>query len=196
MKKPIIIIGCIVAAVVLWFVAASQFGPTSKRGIEKTVEHLRQDSIALQSDFRPTGQYYYCQDIDKAISDIRDLGDPLRFGRTEVDSTRLFGNPQTAAIATYNIAKCDTVLSEVLPQWRRTLAFTMQKQLNKENQTIVRIPQESKDATALEVYSLRYLSKDNIENDAREYNSTLRNLGFKTVLFAASPDNEGMKYTF
>lgn len=195
MKKPIIIIGCVVTAIVLWFVAASQFGPTSKREIEKTVERLRQDSIALQSDFRPTGSYEYCQDIDKAVSDIRDLVDPLRFGRTEVDSTRLFGNPQTAAIANYNIAKCDTVLNKTLPQWRRTFALTLQKQLNKDAQTIVRIPQGSNDATTLEIYSLRYLSKDNIENDAREYNTMLRNLGFKAVLFTASPDNEGMKYT-
>lgn len=195
MKKPIIIIGCVVATNVLWFVAANQFGPTSKREIEKTVERLRQDSIVLQSDFRPTGSYEYCQDINKAISDIRDLGDPLRFGRTEVDSTRLFGNPQTATIANYNIDKCDTVLNKILPQWRRTFALTLQKQLNKDAQTIVRIPQGSNDATTLEIYSLRYLSKDNIENDAREYNTMLRNLGFKAVLFAASPDNEGMKYT-
>ena len=195
MKKPIIIIGGVVAAIVLWFVAASQFGPTSKREIEKTVERLRQDSIALQSDFRPTGSYEYCQDINEAISDIRDLGDPLRFGRTEVDSTRLFGNPQTATIANYNIAKCDTILNKILPQWRRTFALTLQKQLNKDVQTIVRIPQGSNDATTLEIYSLRYLSKDNIENDAREYNTMLSNLGFKAVLFAASPDNEGMKYT-
>lgn len=197
MKKPIIIICCVVAAVVLWFIAANTFGPGSQHGIEKEIDRLRQDSIALQGNFRPVGsEYDYYQDIDKAVSNIRDLGDPLRFGRTEIDSTRLFGTPQTAAIANYNIAKCDTVLSEVLPQWRRTLAFTLHKQLNKEVQTIVRISQESKDASALEIYSLRYLSNDNIESDARRYTPTLRNLGFKSVFFAASPDNEGIEYTF
>lgn len=196
MKKPIIIIGCIFVAVVLWFIAANLFGPGSQHRIAKEVERLRQDSIALQADFSPVGEYTHYQDIDKAVSDIRDLGDPLRFGRTETDSTRLFGNSQTAAIANYNIAKCDTVLSEVLPQWRRLLALTLNKQLNEEAQTIVKISQEGKDASALEIYSLRYLSKDNIESDARKYIPTLRNLGFKSLFIAASPDNEGIEYTF
>lgn len=191
MKKPVIIICCVVAAVVLWIIAASKFLPSNQ---EINAERLREDSIALQGNFSLVGsEYDYYQDIDKAVRDIRDLGDPLRFS---ADSVELFSSPQTAAIANYNIAKCDTVLSEVLPQWRRALAFTLHRQLNKEAQTIVRISHESKDASALEIYSLRYLSNDNIESDAREYNPTFRNLGFKTVFFAASPDSEGIEYAY
>lgn len=196
MRKPLTIITCGVGVVVLWFVAAHFFGPNSQYGIDKNVEHLRQDSIALQADFRPTGQYDYYQDIDKVVSDIRDLGDPLRFGRTEIDSTRLFGNPQTAAIANYNIAKCDTVLNEVLHMWRRQLAFTLQKQLNTEAQTVVRMSQQHENSTGIEIYSLRYLSKENIEKDRLKYNSVFRNLGFKSVVYAPSPDSEGLEYTF
>lgn len=185
-----------VAAVILWFVAAYFFGPNSQYGIEHKVERLQQDSIALQADFRPVGQYDYYQDIDKVVSDIRDLGDPLRFGRTDIDSTRLFGNPQTAAIANYNIAKCDTVLSEVLPMWRRLLAFTLQKQLNKEAQTAVRMSQQHENSTGIEIYTLRYLSKEAIEKDALKYNSVFRNLGFKSVVYASSPDSGGLEYAF
>lgn len=197
MKKPIVIIFCVAATVVLWFIAAHYFGPDSQHGIAKEIERFQQDSIALQGNFSPIGSdYAYYQDIDKAVSDIRDLGDPLRFGRTEIDSTRLFSTPQTAAIANYNIAKCDSVLNEVLPQWRRTLAFTLQKQLNKEAQTIIRMSKEYENSTGIEIYSLRYLSKDNIESDARKLNSVFHNLGFKSVVYATSPNNEGIEYTF
>ena len=188
-KAAIIIFICVVA----WFVAAHFFGPKSKYAIEVNVERLRKDSIALQDDFRPGGLYDYYQDIDKIVSDIRDLGDPLRFSADSID---IFGNPQTAAIANYNIAKCDTVLNEVLPLWRHTLAFALQRQLNAETQTVIRMSKQHKNSTGIEIYSLRYLTKENIDNDALRYNSVFRNLGFKSVVYAASPNNEGIEYTF
>lgn len=177
-------------AVILYIIVASQFFPTSQ---EINAERLRDDSIALQADFRPVGQYDYYQDIDKVVSDIRDLGDPLRFS---ADSADIFGTPQTAAIANYNIAKCDSVLNEVLPMWRRLLAFTLQKQLNKEAQTAVRMSQQHENSTGIEIYTLRYLSKEAIEKDALKYNSVFHNLGFKSVVYAPSPDSGGLEYTF
>lgn len=178
------------AVVVLYIIIASQFFPTNQ---EINIERLRDDSIALQADFRPIGQYDYYQDIDKAVSDLRNLGDPLRFSADSID---IFGTPQTAVIANYNIAKCDTVLNEVLPMWRRQLAFTLQKQLNTEAQTVVRMSQQHENSTGIEIYSLRYLSKENIEKDRLKYNSVFRNLGFKSAAYAPSPDSEGLEYTF
>lgn len=178
------------AVVILYIIVASQFLPTNQ---EINLERLRDDSIALQADFRPIGQYDYYQDIDKVVSEIRNLGDPLRFSADSID---IFGTPQTAAIANYNISKCDTVLNEVLPMWRRLLAFTLSKQLNKEAQTVVKMSQEYENSTGIEIYSLRYLSKENIENDRLKYNPVFRNLGFKSVVYAPSPDSGGLEYTF
>jgi len=194
-RKPVVIIGGVAILIAAWFVAAHFFGPNSQRGINQTIERLQQDSIALQSDFRPLGQYTDYRDIDDAITNIKDLGDPLRFGHTDTDSIRLFGTPQTARIANYNIAKCDSVLCEVLPLWRSKLVFVIEKQIDPHAE-IIRISGNNTGNPKVELYTLRYLDTKEIENDALKYNGVFKNAGFKAAIYAPAPNSDGKEYTF
>lgn len=194
-NKPYIIIAVIAVAIAAWFIAAHYFGPNSQHGIRQTVERLQQDSIALQSDFRPLGQYSELSDIDKAVSDIRELGDPLRFGHTSTDSTRLFGNEATARIANYNIEKCNTVLAEVLPLWRSKALFLLQSQLDP-NSNKISISGNDTDTPTIELYSTQYIDEKEITKDAERYNRLFNNLGFAKATYAISPANNGIEYKF
>jgi len=185
---PFIVAG----AIVLWFVAEYIFGQNSSYGITKKVESLRQDSIALQADFRPVGKYSHFRDLNTEIDNLRALGNPLRYGD---DSIRIFSNPQTAGIASYNIAKCDSILDEVLPLWRVKLMFVLREQLRSES-TIVRCSKKYENYSSLEIYLLKYLSEDAITHDAIRYNGVFNNFGFKSIVYAASPNNPGVEYTF
>lgn len=196
-RKNLIFIIIVAVIVVGWFIAAFFFGPNSERGIAKEVERLQRDSIALQGDFAPHGAYSQIRDIYTEVKKIQDLGNPLRFGNTEVDSTRMFDTPQTAIIARYNIAKCDSVLADVLPLWRSTAALALGRQLKENNpNSIVRFNRDYSDYSGLEIYSIRYLSKDNLEDDANKFNPILGELGFKSILYSASPNNVGIEYSF
>lgn len=195
-KKPLLIIAATVIAIIGWFVLAHYFGPTSERGIEKEVSRLREDSVKLQGNFSPRGQYDLMEDVLSDFNKIKKLGQPLRYGNTEIDSTRLFGNPRTAKIAKYNIAKCDSVLSEVEPLWRATAILTLSKILRSKNEnTIIKQNDAFEEYTGIEIYSIRYLSKEELEKDAKEYNHYLMALGFKSVIYATTPESEGVEYT-
>ena len=50
--------------------------------------------------------------------------------------------------------------------------------------------------SGIEIYSTRYLSNDEIEKDAKEYNRILGRLGFKSVFYSLSPETTGLEYTF
>lgn len=196
-KKNLTVIIIIAVVVVGWFVAAHFFGPNSERGIAKEVERLQKDSIALQGNFAPRGQYTYLQDICKEVKEIKSLGQPLRFGNTETDSVRLFGNKRTAAIANYNINKCDSVLSDVLPMWRSAAILALGAELKSENpNTIVKTNTDFPNYTGVSVYSIRYTNKSKIEDDANKYNPMLASLGFKSITYAMSPESPGVEYTF
>lgn len=193
-KKTLLIIGG-VAVVALWLIGAHLFGPNSDRGIAQRVEKLQADSVALQGDFRPKASYSHYRDVSDAVQEIRDLGNPLRYDST--DSVRMFSNPRTASLAKYNIAKCDSVLSDVLPLWRNTFALAFNKQFV--GQSVAKFDEERKDTpenTTLYIYSLRYLSQDEISSDAMKFNGALQRLGFKKAIYAASPENAGIEYSF
>lgn len=194
-RNNVIIFSSIIFIVCAWFLTAHFRGPNSEYAIHQEADRLRQDSIALQGDFRPHGQYSFYQDIDTEIDKIRNLGNPLRFGNTEPDSARMFGNPILSPIARYNMAKCDSILKEVLPMWRIKFGFVLNSQL-REKSTIVRISKDVENNAGLEIYSMRYLSKDEIDHDAIRLNGAIANLGFKKVVYALSPENNGIEYTF
>ena len=196
-KKNLTVIIIVVVAVVGWFVAAQFFGPNSERGIAKEVERLQKDSVALQDNFAPRGQYTYLQDICKEVIEIMSLGQPLRYGNAEIDSVRLFGNIRTAAIANYNINKCDSVLSDVLPMWRSVAILAFGAELKRENpNTIVKTNTDFPNYTGVIVYSIRYTNKSKIEDDAYKYNPMLASLGFKSITYAMSPESPGIEYTY
>lgn len=195
-KKNVALIIIIAIAIIGWFVAAHFFGPDSEYGISQSVSSLQRDSIALQGNFTPRGEYVYLQDVVKEVDDIKVLGDPLRFGHTKTDSAQLFGNPRTAVIANYNIAKCDSVLRDVLPMWRSTAAFALGSELKSKNQnTIVRFNKDAPTYTCLEIYSIRYISKDEIDSDANAYNQLLASLGFTSVRYSVSPESEWTEFS-
>lgn len=196
-KKNLTVIVVTAVVVVGWFVSALFFGPDSERGIAKEVESLQKDSIALQGNFAPHGQYTYIQDICKEVKEIKSLGDPLRFGHTETDSIRIFNNERTAPIAKYNISKCDSILVEVLPLWRASAIFALGFELKEKNpNTVVRTNKNFPEYTGIEVYSVRYTSKEEIEKDANIYNPELGYLGFKSITYSLSPESQGLEYTF
>ncbi len=193
-KKTLLIVGGI-AVVALWLIAAHLFGPDSDREVAKRLERLQTDSIALQGDFRPKSTYSHYRDVSDAVQELRDLGNPLRYDST--DSVRMFSNPRTASTANYNIAKCDSVLSVVLPLWRRTFVIAFNQQFT--GQSVAKFDEDEKGASeniSLNIYSLRYLSKDEISSDAMKFNGVLQKLGFKKVTYAASPENSGLEYNF
>lgn len=196
MKKFVTIAAIIIAAIIAWSIAAHYFGPNSERGIKKQVASLKQDSVALQENFMPKGEYTYLQDVCSEIDNLRSLGNPLRYSHTDVDSIRLFSNPITAALANYNIKKCDSVLNNVIPLWRATAVLALGRELkNNNSNTIVRVNKEYPEYTGIEFYSIKYLSSEEITNDASKYNANLKSLGFKSVLYSASPDNQGTLFT-
>lgn len=196
-KKQIIIISAIAILVIGWFVAASLFGPNSERGIAKEVERLQADSIALNGNFVPKGKYTTIEDVWTEVKKIEDYGKPLRYGNTPTDSTRLFSNEQTASLARYNIAKCDSVLSDVLPLWRSMAMFALEAQLKSVNpNTIVKNNPDMPNYTGVEIYSIRYLSDKSIKEDAEKYNPYLGKLGFKKILYAPTPESVGTEYTY
>lgn len=196
-KKNLTVIVVVAVIVVGWFVAAQLFGPNSERGITKEVERLLKDSIALQGNFAPRGQYTYLQDICKEVKEIKSLGDPLRFGHTETDSTRIFSNERTAPIANYNINKCDSILTDVLPLWRASAIFALGSELRAKNpNTVVRTNRNFPEYTGIEVYSTKYTSKEEIEKDANTFNSELAYLGFKSITYSFSPESQGLEYTY
>lgn len=196
-EKNLTVIIIIAVAVAGWLVAAYFFGPNSERGIAKEVERLQKDSISLQGNFAPQGQYTYIQDICKEVKEIKSLGDPLRFGNTETDSTRIFNNKRAASLANYNINKCDSVLSEVLPLWRSVAIFALGAELKSKNSnTIVKTNTDFPNYTGVTVYSIRYTTKSNIEDDANKYNPLLASLGFKSITYAMTPESPGVEYTY
>lgn len=196
-KKNLNVIIIIAVVVVGWFVAANFFGPNSERGIAKEVERLRKDSITLQGNFAPRGQYTSIQDICKEVDKIKSLGEPLRFGNTKTDSTRIFSNKQTASLANYNINKCDSILSDVLPLWRSAAIFALGAELkSKKPNTIVKTNTHFPSYTGVTIYSVRYTNKSNIEDDAREYNPFLVALGFKSITYAMTPESTGVEYIY
>lgn len=195
-KKQFVIMGCILAAVILWLVAAHYFGPDSNYGIRQEVARLQKDSIQLQQDFTPKGRYSHHLDVSSEVHKIRDLGNPLRFGSSEIDSTRLFSNQRTASLANYNIAKCDSVLAEVLPKWRRMFAFALYKQYKDDIITFGKDAEGKPDYSVLFIYSMRYASEKEIKKDAMKLNGAISNVGFKKVTYALSPENSGLVYQF
>lgn len=100
-KNPFLIIGIIACVVIGWFILAHFFGPTSEYGTNQRIEALQKDSIALQQNHKPQGHYTRIEDVYTDVKKIRDLGNPLRYGSSEVDSMQLYSNPRTAAIAKY-----------------------------------------------------------------------------------------------
>lgn len=195
--KPFLIIGIIAVAVIAWVILAHFFGPTSEYGIAKRIESLQKDSIMLQQDHKPQGHYTRIEDVYTDVSKIKDLGNPLRYGSSEVDSMQLYSNSRTAAIAKYNIAKCDSVLEEVLPLWRIQAMMALTKMLKAENpNTIVQNNTDYEKNTGLNIYSIRYLSPEELEKDADKYNFYLANLGYRYVLYAGTPEMPGKAYTF
>lgn len=195
-KRPLVIIAVVALAIIGWFVAAHFFGPDSESAVASQVERLQKDSIALQGDFSPKGKYTNLRDIRSEVEKLRDLGNPLRFGSTEIDSARLFGNPKTASIAIYNIHKCDSVLEAVLPKWRAATALALADELKDKNEnTIVKIDNGSSVNTKLEIYSARYISKEEMDKDAKEFNRILASLGFTKVLYSNSPQSGGVEFT-
>lgn len=195
-KKPIIIIGVAVLVVAAWFVASSLFGPNSERGLAQRVQRLQEDSIALDGNFKPKGDYSL-ETISNEVDKIRSYGDALRYGGSEIDSARIFDNPRTAALAKYNKAKCDSVLADVLPLWRVTAIFAVSNQLKARNpNTIVKTNKDYPEYTGIEIYSIRYLSQKSQKQDAMNINPTLKELGFKSAIYAASPEAEGTEYHF
>lgn len=196
-NKAIRNISIVVLVIAGWLVAAYFYGPDSKNAVERRISQLQNDSIALQGNFVPHGSYSFMSDILTDFEKIGDLGKPLRFSSDEVDSIRMFSNPRTAALANYNISKCDSVLSYVSPMWRATAALTLGRILKSENEySVVRMNKEYERNTGVEIYSARYMSKDEIEKSAKEYNSILRRLGFKSVIYSFSPVTSGWEYTF
>lgn len=184
-------------AIIGWFIAAHFFGPNSARGIAQTIAELQSDSTALQGDFWPNCEYTNLSDMITDFNKIKSYGDPFRYGHTSLDSARVYGHPRMAELARYNVAKCDSVINKASPLWRANAALLLHDQLKGINaNTIVRFNKNDEDKTALEIYSIRYIIKDEIDKDADEYNYYLRQLGFKSVLYSASPDNEGIEYTF
>lgn len=195
-RGPIIIVGVAVLLVAAWFVASSLLGPNSERGLAQRVQRLQEDSIALEGNFKPKGEYSL-EDISKEVEKIRSYGDALRYSGSEIDSARIFDNPRTAALANYNKAKCDSVLTDVLPLWRATAIFAVSNQLKARNpNTIVKTNKDYPEYTGIEIYSIRYLSKKSQEQDALNINSTLKELGFKSAIYATSPEAEGTEYHF
>lgn len=177
--------------------AAHFFGPDSKIEVEKRISQLQNDSIALQGNFAPKGSYSVMRDILTDYNKIENLGKPLRFGSDEIDSIRMFSDPRMSALANYNVAKCDSVLNEVSPMWRSTAALTLGRILKSVNEySVVKINKEYENNSGIEIYSTRYLSKDEIEKDAKEYNRILGQLGFKSVIYSLSPETTGVEYTF
>ncbi|MCF0219368.1 MAG: hypothetical protein HUK14_06270 [Muribaculaceae bacterium] len=194
-NKKLKTIAIVAGIVVLWLIAATFFGPNSDWGISKTVEKLQADSVSLQADFRPHGRYTHFRDVDSAIDKIRNLAD-LHIS-DELDSARIFSNPRTAALANYNVAKCDSVLNDVLPLWRNAFVFALHNDFDK--QVVIRFGTDENgkiDNTVLLIYCLKYLSEDEIKYDALKYNGAVANLGFTQVTYAASPYNTGYSYTF
>lgn len=195
-EKNITIFVIVILAVVGWFVLAHFFGPNSESGISQRVASLQRDSIALQNDFTPKGKYVYLRDVVKEVDDIKALGEPLRFGNTETDSVRVFGNSRTADIANYNIAKCDSVLDDILPMWRATASLALDSELKAKNpNTMVRIKKDDPNQSGLEIYSIRYASKKEIDSDAESYNRQLARLGFTYVRYAVSPESEWTEFS-
>lgn len=196
-KKPILIVSGIAVLVIGWIIAANLFGPNSEHGIAKEIERLQKDSIALQGDFKPKGHYTTIQDIWTEVKTIRDYGNPLRFGDTETDSIRMYRNERTANLARYNVQKSDSVLADVLPLWRAAASFALEDQLKAINaNTVVKVNKEFPEYTGLEIYSIRYLNKDAVDEDVKDYNSILGALGFKSVIYATTPESIGIEYTF
>lgn len=196
-KKQILIIAGIVVLVVGWFIAASLFGPNSERGIAKEVDRLKQDSIALQGNFKPKGHYSTIQDIWTEVKTIKDYGSPLRYGNTDTDSVRMYSNERTARLAKYNVEKCDPVLADVLPLWRAAASFALADELKAKNSnTIVKVNKDYPEYTGLQIYSIRYLNKEAIDEDAKDYNPILGALGFKSIVYAPTPESSGMEFTY
>lgn len=196
-KKNVFIIATVAVAVIGWFIAAHFFGPNSSRSIQKEVERLRADSIALQGDFVPKGKYSVAIDVLTDYNKLQSLGRPLRYNNTDTDSVRLFSNPQTASIANYNIAKCDSVINNVSPLWRSAMILALGTELRNVNEnSIVRVNHSYEKYTGVEIYSIRYLSKEEMEKDVVKYNHSLRKLGFKSVIYGMSPESECVEYTF
>lgn len=194
--KSYIIAGAVLfLALAGWFTCSYFYGPSSEIGMAHKVEMLRKDSVELQKDWRPKGRYTFVQDVASDYNKIKDLGNPARTAGT--DSATVFSKPQTAEIARYNVAKCDSVLSDVGPLWRVTASMVLSDMLRSINRnTIVRTNDEQGRYSGIEIYSIRYLSDKEMKKDAQEYNYYLKQLGFKTALYAPDPDSEGTVYTF
>ena len=186
----------IIAVVVIGYgIIAIKFGSHSEYAINQTIEQLQKDSIALQADFRPQGTYTHFRDVDKAVDELRALGNPTLY----IDSAKVYRTPRTTALAKYNIAKCDSVLQQVLPLWRMQFIIALNYQLELNSETVVtttvaRISKEYSDCKGIEMYSTRYTLKSEIRNDYIKYSSMMRNLGFTHVSFAFSPESNSIEY--
>lgn len=195
-KKALRLICIIVGLIILWFIAAFFFGPTSEYGINNSLERLRKDSLALQGDFSPVGKNYtHYKDIDSEINKIRDYGNPFKNCTSESDSNHILKNEKLYRIAEYNIAKCDSVLEETLPMWRQKFAFVLGSQLSEEN-ILVRIPNDCEYNDVIAFYSIKFLSKDTVEDFELKYKLYVRELGFKKMIIAVSPDVNGIEINF
>lgn len=172
-------------------------GPDTEYGIKNTIEKLQADSVALEEDYTPLKKDFSdCRDIDTYIDKLRELGHPLPYNHEEKDSIRIYSHPRMASLAKHNTLKCDSILKEVLPMWRRAFAFVFFTNLRDINEsTIVRLMKSEPDDTGLEVYSIRYINEKEIREDAIKYNDIMSNLGFKKVRYAATPESPYIEYT-
>ena len=150
--------------------------------------------MALEGNFIPRGSYTFLSDVWRETEKIRDLGKPLRVGSSK-DSIRIYSNKHSAELARHNKDKCDSILKEVLPLWRAASLFALSAELKDKNpNTIVTNNSGKEGYNEVYVYSIRYLSDDAVKDDANKYNSMLRRLGFKKVLYAPTPEAPGWEY--
>lgn len=189
LKQALIVAACVAVAIAGWFTLAAFFGPDSDYETDKRLESLRRDSVELSKNHFPQGEYSYVEDVCKKVSDIQSLGDPLRFGRTDLDSARLFSNPRLAALANHNMSKRDSVMIRVMPAWRLEFARALNRQLG-DKYSVDAQP----DGSVICVYSLRYLDTDKLKEDHEKYSVPMSDIGFKRVRYSLSPESDWVEY--
>lgn len=197
-NRNVRIVTYIIAGVVIWCILAYLYGPQSEHGLQERIKRLQQDSIELTKSYDP-------RDLDKsfknswdAVDNLNYYGDPFHGTDRGLDSVRIMEHPRTAKLAMDNKHRADSIREVV--NYLRRLRFIPQLQeklLEKSLLTKVKVRSSdslNKNMDIIEIYSLRYKSDDEIQEDINEYYEGFKHTGFKSVKFAYSPSSSKARY--
>lgn len=157
-------------------------------GTHSDVGQLQSDSIALEGNFLPKHEYTDVSDIYKAVDSIYALGRPTRFS---LDSVEINENQHLKALAAHNKSKCDSVLVEVLPTWRRVATYAIQVQ---EGTNSARLQVVGENYDQIKFISPKFIDDEKSKDMYLKYVGLLKLLGFKQAVFELAPNNEVLSF--